>query len=31
MQHSEKLKFLLMEVDMKQLSLRGIFLICGFL
>jgi hypothetical protein len=31
MQHFEKLKFLLMEVNVKQLSLRAIFLICGFL
>ncbi len=31
MQHFEKLKFLLMEVNVKQLSLRGIFLICGLL
>ena len=31
MQHFEKVNFLLMEVNMKQLSLRGIFFICGFL
>jgi len=31
MQHFEKHKFLLMEVNVKQLTLRGIFLICGIL
>ena len=31
MQYFEKLKLLLMEVNVKQLSLRAIFLICGFL